>query len=438
VLTLLDEYDAAARRLLSSLRTAGIPVTPVVIRYGGELPTEARCPIAEHAGIRRSGTPRFFNEVPVPPWCEIRQGRRPYGEVLRDGETLARIHYEPRSFRQVESVEWLLANGSTTHTDLYDRYGNHYATTHVDAGTAYQTVYRGSGPYEVEADLVSRAVVLRSADRVLTFTDLTELVSRYLDEHGLDEGVRGPEALISSLSHPLFVQRRQAGERPATTLFWQEPMPGEIPGNMALELEEPKALRRIVFEDERLLRKVADAYPDTAVELIYLSPLRQFAERTGVDLGRCFTLTATDEMPGLDVLLERFPHVTFSVAALTQMSARLYDLARRFPNLRLTPTITHAGIAAELAQASVYLDIDAGPQVLGVVGTAYHLNLVVLAPAERAKAPDCSLTCASVEALVARLGAVTSSEEGRAEALAALHTLRGPLSTAEDYRRVLG
>lgn len=432
MLTLLNDYDDAAKELLQSLRTAGIDVTPLVVRYGGELPPGALCPLAEYAGIIRAGEPLFFNEVPVPPWCEIRQGTQPYGEVLRDGETLARIHYEPSSFRQVESVEWLLGDGATTHTDHYDRYGNQYATTYFDAGAAYQTVYRGSGPYDVEVDLGSHAIVLRSPRRTLTFPTLTDLVSHYLDEHGLGTGAE--EVLISSLSYPLFIQRQRAGGAPATTLFWQEPMPGDVPGNMALELEEPRALRRIVFEDERLLRKVAEQFPGTAVELTYLSPVGQFAEKRGDDLARTFTLTHTDDLPGLDMLLERFPQVTFSVAALTQMSAKLHDLARRFPNLRLTPTINHTGIADELARASVYLDVNAGRQVLDVVKAAYYLSLVVLAPADRAKVADFSLTFDSMDALASRLAEVTGSEAARLAALAELHRLRGPLSTVEDYR----
>ena len=86
MLALFNDYDDATRELLQSLRVAGVDVTPVVIRYDGELPGEALCPLTEYAGIRRTGRPLFFNEVPVPQWCEIRQGKQPYGEILRDGD----------------------------------------------------------------------------------------------------------------------------------------------------------------------------------------------------------------------------------------------------------------------------------------------------------------------------------------------------------------
>jgi hypothetical protein len=189
-----------------------------------------------------------------------------------------------------------------------------------------------------------------------------------------------------------------------------------------------------VFCDEQVRQKVAARFPDTAVELTYLSHLGQFVDKRGYDLKRAFTLTNTDEIPGLVELLEAFPDVTFSVAALTLMSEKLHDLERRHANLTLTPSINHKRIREELDQASVYLDINAGPHVLDVVKAAYHLNLVVLALAPQAKAPDYSRASASLDELKAQLSAVTTSPQTRTQALEALHRQHGPESTPDDYR----
>jgi hypothetical protein len=85
----------------------------------------------------------------------------------------------------------------------------------------------------------------------------------------------------------------------------QEAMPGDVPDNMATELEQPKALTRIVFCDQRLQQKVTARYPDTALDLTYLSHLGQFADKRGYDPRRAFTLTNTDEIPALVELLKR-------------------------------------------------------------------------------------------------------------------------------------
>lgn len=433
MLALFDSYDDATKELLQSLTTAGVGVAPVVIHYDGELPDGALCPFTTYTALELSGDPLFFNEVPIPEWCEIRQGRAAHGEILRDGHPIGRINYEPNSFRQVESVDWLLPDGALNATDHYDRYGNHYATSYYSGGVAYQTVYRGPGEWQVELDHVSRVVVLRSPYRLLTFDTMTDFVAHFLDDQQLADA----RILINSLSYPLFVARKRA-IRPNTTLFWQEPMPGDVPENMALELEEPKSLERIVFCDERLLHKVSARYATTSIPLSYLSHLGQFAEHRGYDEKRAFTLTNSDELPQLPELLDAFPDVTFSVAALTLMSEKLHALAREHANLVLTPGITHRGIRQEMAEASVYLDINAGPHVLDVVRAAYYLNLVVLASAGYAKAPDHSRLVGSTDELEAQLAAAVANPRGRARLLDELHTQRGPLSTPDDYRRVFG
>lgn len=434
MLALFDTFDDATRQLTRSLAVAGIDTTPVVIRYDGELPDGARCPFVTYPGIERRGGPLFFDEVPVPAWCEIRQGREVHGEILRDGRLLGRIHYEPNSFRQVESVDWLLPDGTPGHTDHYDRHGNRYATTHYSDGVAYQTVYRGPGEREIEVNHVSRLVTVRAPDSLLTFDTLTDFVSYFLD----DQRLADDHILINSLSYPLFVARDRATRRsaPNTTLCWQEPMPGDVPANMAAELEHPRALTRIVFFDERIRRKVAARYPRTTLDLTYLSHLGQFADKHGYDPRRAFTLTHTDELPALVELLEAFPDVTFSVAALTAMSEKLHDLGRRHPNLVLTPSTNHRQIRDELDKASVYLDIDAGPHVLDVVRAAYHLNLVVLALTPHAKSPDHAHTFSTTEDLKAHLSAVVASPQARTSSLDDLHRRHGPPSTAADYHRL--
>ncbi|MBO3662209.1 hypothetical protein [Microbacterium stercoris] len=433
MLALFDAFDDATRELMRSLEAAEIAFTPVIIHYDGELPDGALSPFTAYTGIEREGDPLFFNEVPVPAWCEIRQGPEVYAEVLREGITIGRIHYEPNSFRQVERVDWLSPDGQATHTHHYDRYGNRYATTYHSGGMAYQTVYRGPGEWQIEVHHSSKAVTMQSARERRVFGSLTDFVSFFLDDHGLaDDSV-----LINSLSYPLFVMRQRA-HAPNTTLFWQEPVAGALPGNMLLELDEPRALRRIVFFDESLQRDVALQHPDTGVEVAYLSHLGQFADKRGYDPRRAFTLTSSDDIPVLADLLEEFPDVTFSVAALTLMSDRLMDLRRTHDNLVLIPTITHRGIRAELDSASVYLDINAGAHVLDVVKAAYHLDLVVLALDRCAKAPRHSRVLATGDELKALLARVLTSAEERGRVLDELHRQQGPRSTPDDYRRLLG
>jgi accessory Sec system glycosyltransferase GtfB len=431
VLALFNNFDDSAKELMQSLATAGINVTTVVIQYDGELPDGALCPFVTYTGIERKGNPLFFNEVPVPAWCEIRHVQEVHGEILRDGYPIGRINYEENSFRQVDSVDWLLPDRTLGHTDHYDRYGNQYAATYYSNGVAYQTVYQGPREWAIDVNHVSRAVTMRSPHSLLTFETLTDFVAYFIE----DQRLADDRVLINSLHYPLFVMRLRAAE-PNTTLFWQEAMPDDVPGNMATELEQPRALARIMFCDERLQQKVAAQYPHTALDLTYLSHLGQFADKHGYDPRRAFTLTSTDEIPGLVELLEAFPDVTFSVAALTLMSEKLNGLGRRYANLTLIPSINRRRIGEELDRASVYLDVNAGAHVLDVVKAAYYLNLVVLAVSPCAKAPGYSLVFPTTEELKSHLSAVITSSQERTRVLDELHRQHGPLSTPADYRRL--
>jgi hypothetical protein len=195
-------------------------------------------------------------------------------------------------------------------------------------------------------------------------------------------------------------------------------------------------LRSRSFLRSTVQQKVAARYPHTALDLTYLSHLGQFADKHGYDPGRAFTLTNTDEIPGLVELLEAFPDVTFSVAALTLMSEKLHGLGRRYANLTLIPAINRRRIGEELDKASVYLDINAGAHVLDVVKAAYYLNLVVFAVSRCAKAPDYSRVFSTTEELKAHLAAVITSSQERTRALDELHRQHGPLSAPADYRRL--
>jgi accessory Sec system glycosyltransferase GtfB len=432
VLVLLQAFDDGARQVLASLDAAGIKATTVVIGYDGDLPDGALCPLTTYTGLPRDGKPLFFNDIPVPPLCEIRQDKDPHGLVLRDGAIIGHINYEPNSFRIVESVDWLASDGAVASTQHFDRYGNHYASTYYADGAAYQTSYHGPGRWIVDVNHASQSVIMRSPDQMLTFASMTDFVTHFL----ADQGIGDDNTVINSLHYPWFVMRERS-TAPHTTLIWQEPMPGDIPGNMRAELENPRALSRIVVSDQHVLDRLRSEYPNTSVDLTYLSPIGQIADHTGYDARRCFTLTNSDDLPWLETLLAAHPSVTFSVAALTLMSDKLHGLARSYPNLLLTPTINQTGILDELAQASVYLDINAGAQVLDAVTAAYRLGLLVMADGALAKTPANALVYDTVDALSWVLGEVTASAADRKRVVAALHTQHGPLSTVEDYRRVL-
>jgi len=119
------------------------------------------------------------------------------------------------------------------------------------------------------------------------------------------------------------------------------------------------------------------------------------------------------------------------------MSKKLHDLAGKYSNLELRPVVGHAEVQAQIEKASIYLDINSGDQILGVVKTAYSNGLLVLALSDEAKVAEYSLNYDSIDQLAQALSAATEDSEGRSQLLRQLHEKSGPLATAGDYEELL-
>lgn len=442
MLGIFDHYNEMTKVLMKSLETANISYTPLFVHYDGELPEDALSPFTYYTKTAQAGSELFFNEVPVPEYAEIRQEKELFGEILQNGYLIGKINYRPNSYRRVQSVDWLLRDMKTSHTDFYNQYGNCYATSYYHNGTPYQKVYYRDEAEILGVNLRSGFITLLDGGKRYGFANLTDFFCFFMDELHMKAlymkalYMKEDRILINSLSYPLFITRRRA-KRPNTILFWQEKLRDKAPENMAEELLRPKALTDIVFFNEEYREKIAAEYPSTNLKLNYLSHIGQFAKKEEYDSKRAFILTNSDQIAYLETLLSSFPGLTISVAALTRMSEKLHGLTARYPNLVLYPTINQKGIAAELQKASVYLDFNAGGQVLEVVKAAYYNNLLVLALITSAKAADYSLNYETVDELIKVLSGVLNNPKERAERLTELHQKQGVLSTAEDYEVLL-
>ena len=458
ILALFDSYTVQSQELLHSLKSADLPLQTVFCQYTGEIPSDSICPFTYYTGLQdhihnSMCTPLFFNKVPIPKWAEIRQGNHQYAQILVDGYTIGKINYLTDSFRLVESVDWLSRNGLITSRDLYNQCGTKFATTYFTNDQPYQTVYfrlngNSEGTSQIEVCHRTNFITLRSGmtssalvpsnndasnnQQLRHFTSLAHFVSHFID----DLNINDTQTIINSLSHPLFVMRMRS-RSPQTSLFWQERLDKEPPGNMDIELKDPIALRQIIFHDYSQLKSITKQYPSTNIKFSYLSHLNRFQEHDNYQSLRTFTLTHTDNLPGLEQILQSFPNLSVCVGALTTMSDKLLQLSQQFPNLHLRPVINRTGIKEELSRASIYLDINEGQHVYDIVKAAYHLNLLVLAIDTHAKEPEYELTVSSINDLLLLLQQATSSIDARSHLMTTLHQITGPQSTSLDYINTL-
>ena len=260
MLVVIESYDKRNSDLEALLQ--GNSIQYLSMTYQGELPTGVLCPFQYYCNINLNGRARFFNEIEVPDGCEIRQDNHPYGEVRKDGFPLARIFYWPNSFRRVKAVDWLNRDLSISYTEHYDCYGTQYAKTYYLHGHVYQTAYYNKHHEVIQVNHITKYVMLQDNNKRYLFPSIVEFNSHYLDELGLTD----QPYIINSLSYPLFLCRFRAKEA-NTTLLWQERFVDGIPGNMIVELEQPKAIHTIIMEDKEEYEQILSRYPSTSIKV---------------------------------------------------------------------------------------------------------------------------------------------------------------------------
>ncbi|GAK31181.1 hypothetical protein WOSG25_080130 [Weissella oryzae SG25] len=431
---IFDFYNEQTQTLLQSLKTANLERSSLFVHYRGELPDGALNPFTYFTGISESNRlGRFFNQVTIPTFYEIRHadGLGASIEFLR--QTVGRINYRRKGYRLVDSVDWYSKpdNKELIKKDLYNIAGDHYATTFYNAGQAYVTEYYRDGVAVIVENLQTQTIQLNYQNQLHFFDNLTQFFLYFLKA----ADITVTSSYINSLSYPLFISEAIA-QKPNATLFWQEPMGENVPGNMANELKQPRALRQIVFDKQAYLEKVTGLYPDTTIELAYLSPIGVFKRQTAYRKN-AFVLTNSDNMPGLETILSTFPELMVTVAAQTNMSEKLLNIGEKYTNLHLIPSISDAHLTKELEKADIYLDINAGNKVGDILKRAYQSQMLILSLAKVKQNNYRSLVFEDTKTICDAIASALNKQADWRKMLKQLIEQGGKQSTVADYQQAL-
>ncbi len=106
--------------------------------------------ILQAAGSKFQGRPRYFNEIDLPEYWEIKANAQS-GEVLNHGQQRGRIKYWKNDRKRlVSEVSWLDEQGRVRIIDHYNQWGWKYAVTSCDkAGNQAMTSYFADNGQEV-------------------------------------------------------------------------------------------------------------------------------------------------------------------------------------------------------------------------------------------------------------------------------------------------
>lgn len=379
IVLLLDQYSVDSENLYHSIVAAGYDCPAVVIEEDGFLPEHMMSVYGYFLGYDKNhpkvkGSPRYFNQIPVPDYWEI-SGNNTSGSVHDLYRERGRIFYAaPLHKRLVKVVDWLDECGVVRSSDHYNRYGALFARTifNADGKKVNRSYFDAEGREVIMENFVTGDIIL-SEEQVRIFHTKVSFICYFLKKAGYEDS----RIFYNSLSTPFFVsQSREAAGR-EDILFWQEPARGDIPGNMQLILQENASRTQTILVQKR------KAYD----KLIALGANPQIVQRVGfvypfVKENRhrpeALICTNSDQIAHCQKLVEALPQLHFHIAAITEMSPKLMRMGQ-YDNVSLYPGIKMERLDELFASCDYYLDINHGSEIVSAVYQAFLHNHLLYA-----------------------------------------------------------
>lgn len=380
IVLLLDNNSPDSQNLRASFQRAGYRCPAVVIEDDGFLPEDVMSAFGLFLGNFKGekgvpGKPRYFNQIPVPDYWEI-SGSNTVGRIHDLNRERGRIFYaEPLHKRQVKIVDWYDDNKVVRSSDHYNRYGALYARTTFNGKgqRVNKSWFSADGREVVVENYVTGNIILNYKDQVEIFQGKAEFVLRALREAGFEKN----RIFYNSLSTPFFVSQRLHAAYKRDVLFWQEPISGDIPGNMQIILGgEASRTARIMVQKksayEALIR--LGASPDMVHPLGFIYPF----EKENYHRKKALICTNSDQIDHCREIVEGLPDMHFHIAAITEMSSKLMSM-EIYENVSLYPSVKMPVLAELFDECDYYLDINRESEIVSAVYQAFLHNHLIFA-----------------------------------------------------------
>jgi accessory Sec system glycosyltransferase GtfB len=441
-LVLTDFYHQPTQRFLASLKEASIPYQHVNVTYDGFAPSEILNPIASAIGADTLPDKAFhYNEVRVPEFYEIRNLDGIKAEILQGDVLRGYVYYAPNTNRLVREVVWLNRAGIPTIAYRYNRQGFKFADIlyNFEGKSQKEIYYTAEGKKVLTYDVASRIIIAHSdnKDDNKVFPNMTAFVKEFVlkvaaTANEVDNQV--DEILINSMSTPFFVSS-QIPEIPST-LYFQEAIGDEIPGNMQQILTGNTSTMRILFENAKVLAKteqLAQKQNETKnVQLAYLGAIENI-RRENTYRRNYLTITRSDQILYDENIAKLLLELggTWTIAAPSEISDKLRAFADAHTNVSVLEAISPKKLPELLEKHDIYLDINQGNEWENLVQRAYLEGLLVIADKSVAKNPSYELILEN-EAEIATL---VSRSDLSAE-LRVMREKKGKPASIQDYQAV--
>lgn len=371
---LLDSYSEESVLLHQSLRRSGFDGPVIVIEDDGFLPEDV-ISVYQYFSGKFEGKPRYFNQINVPDFWEI-SASNSSGRVRDFTRDRGNIFYaEPKHKRLVRVVDWYDDRGTARAGDHYNRYGALYARTFFNKeGKRFcRTYFDAEGRETLLENYVTGDIILNRGGKVHIIKSKVDLVLKVLKEMDLLDA----RIMYNSLSTPFFVSEKIQNTEREDILFWQEGVRDDVPGNMQFILNGNSNRTKAIYVQKK---ESYNRFIELGVSGEMVKPLGFVYDFKGKNTFRNEALICTnsDQIARCEELINAFPKMHFSIAAITEMSSKLMSLGK-YDNVSLYPNV-HMDVIEELFTiCDYYLDINHGDEILSAVKEAFLHDQLILA-----------------------------------------------------------
>lgn len=367
-----DNYNAFADLLLNTTLCENVDDYAMVLEDNPFLPSNMMSIYEYHLNRFEKSKllekDLFYVFLDIPKYWEVRSWGN-NGAIFNNGKRVATIYFkEPKEKRYISSIEWNKENGVVYKRDFYNRYGIVYCSEFlIDNGVSVSKVYYTSEHQEViNINLTNGTVTLFENGIVNHVFSSIDDFEKYTFKVILKDCGLG---VLTSIKQLQWAIETDKNDVKWSVVLWDIKDIEECQ-NRQLHYELKSSLHILNNYNTREYQiNIAKNEKSTYCTRGYYPKTKGTSD--------ILIYTASDQLHGIQKLVEYLPEFNFHIAANTAMSTKLIELSK-YQNVFLYPGIYKSEIRRLYAQCDYYLDINMGREVNNAVIVAHLNNLLVL------------------------------------------------------------
>lgn len=347
---IFDRYTENVDKLRETIHSLGQEAEVTVLQDNGTLPAGVSSPYEFFAyrNMRQELIEKelFYNFIPLPEFWEVRLIGWT-GGIFDMGIEKAKIYFrEPAEKRNVQRVEWHMEDGWVYKIDYYNRYGLKYVSEFTDRNRNVESrvFYSDKNQEMVVEQPVNHVIsILENGAVQKMFHSYAEFIEYYWEETGAAD-----ECM-------LFVQDMETFEL------------------LSLNSEGNRKWTHILFSNDELWNHYISMGGKNGARFYPISG----KYRDNRARGDALILTASDRIEQLEYLIDGLPDMRFHIAAHTQVSDKLHQLAES-DHVQIYPQISAQDLNMLWDNCDFYLDINHYREIYDAVSNAHMRNMLIM------------------------------------------------------------